>query len=129
MLGGIIVVERGMHGLNRNRATIRHSIARVHDQIDQNLFDLTWISTYPPGILTERRYQLDVFADQMPQQLVDLDNQIVEAKYLWLNDLPAGKGQQLAREVRCAPNGIAELGEVVVRRVIGRQRVDRHLGI
>ena len=63
VLAGIFAVEFGAGGFDRQTAALRHGVTRIHDQIDQHLFDLSGIGLD----FFQRRIQFcrqhDVFAN------------------------------------------------------------------
>ena len=76
----------------------RHGVARVDRQVDHGLFDLRRIGLDVAGLRVEDQRQLDVFADQPPQHLLDVDHHRVDAHDARLDHLAAAEGQQLVGE-------------------------------
>ena len=89
---GIVLVQLHVSRLDRELAALRHRVASVDCQIQDDLFDL-------PGVgfdLTQPRpanaNQLNILSDQPLGHLVHVGHHLVEVEQLGLQHLPAAEG-------------------------------------
>ena len=83
---GLIVgkrtVELDVFCFNPQLAPVGHRVARIHDQIQDDLFDLTGISFHGAQILFHPRSHLDRLAHQAPHHLVHAQDDRVQVEQL-----------------------------------------------
>ena len=125
VLLGIGRVEIDAPGLDAEPAAVGHRIARVEDQVEQHLLDPAQVGEREqlPGL--EIELELDGLADGHAQHPLRGPDRGVEIEAAGLDQVPPGKGQQLAGERRGAGGGIGDRLHVLPPRVAGRQRL-RH---
>ena len=72
--GRLIVAKRRVQfdvaGLNHQLAPIGHRVARVDNQIQNDLLDLSGVGLHRSKVFADLRFHLDRFAHQTPHQLV-----------------------------------------------------------
>ncbi len=80
-------------------AAVRHGVARIDQQVDDDLFDLSRIS--PDESRAARRgFQFDVFPNEALQHALQIGHEGADIEYLRLQRLLAAVGQQLVGEGR-----------------------------
>ena len=102
-------------GRDRHFPAARHGIARVGRQVDDAVFELSWIRQDGPQVGRQIERNLDVLAKHAGQQLhhpVDLP---VGLHGHGPQRLAAGKGKQPGREVRSYPCRLQGLGDKFLR--------------
>jgi len=97
-LGGEALVEMHQGGLNGELAAMGHGVARIDRQVHEHLLEPARVGL--DGVLRGSRngHQLDVFADQPPQQFLNLDHQLVDPHGARFERLAAAEGQKLVRQ-------------------------------
>src|SRR5262249_2065097 len=129
MAARVLLIELNVGGLDRQLAAFGHRVASIDGQVDQHLLDLPGVGANQAEIGRRQHYQLDIFADQTAQQLIQTCQQVVRIKNSRLDALLAREGQQLARELRGGGRGVVNLMQVCpLLRACG-QRVERQLGV
>ena len=68
---------------------LRHGIARIDRQVDQNLFHLPAIDFNETKVVTVNEFKLDIHPDETPQQVRDLGKNIGDVLHLWAQRLLA----------------------------------------
>jgi hypothetical protein len=113
-----------------DRTPLGHGVARVDRQVHENLFHLTRVGMYVGQILSRQNFQLDVFADDTADHLHQIRNHAIEIEILGLDVLTTAEGEQLAREHGAFLRRHANLLDVFVGGVFGRQRFldELHVG-
>ena len=76
----------------------------------------------------EARAEGDVGPDQAAQHLVHVGHDRAEIEHLWVEDLLAAEGEQLARQVGGPHSGLADLFGLYPLRVIKSQASEQQLG-
>ena len=69
---GVRLVDLDVRRLDGELPAERHRVARVHGEVDEDLLDRRRIDADRPQVGRQRRDELDVFADQPAQQLLEL---------------------------------------------------------
>ena len=77
---------------------MRHGVAGVHDEVHDDLFDLSGIGLHAAQPFIERRGEYDVFTDQTVQHLFRVGHKCVEIQDGGLQHLLPAEGQELARQ-------------------------------
>src|ERR1700761_1673435 len=98
MLSGISVIQVDVTGFDNQLSTVGHRVPRVHGQIHDDLLDLPWVSFHGTQRGIQSRAELDIFADETFEHLLDLDEHAVQIQASRLEYLLTAKCQQLARE-------------------------------
>ena len=91
-------VELDVRRLDRQLPARQHRVASVDREVDDDLLDLPRIGVDAIERRRQPRLELDVLADQPPQQRVHADHDFVEIQNLRVEHLPAAEGQQLPCE-------------------------------
>ena len=76
----------------------RHRVARIDRQIDQRLLDLGRIRTDRAEVPCERGHEVHILADQPPEHLAHLSDQVVQVEDPRLQHLPRAEGEELANQ-------------------------------
>jgi hypothetical protein len=76
------LIDSEILGCNAHRAPVRHRIARVDGQVQEDLLDLSAVSSYRGEIGRAHGDQLDVLADCPAQECLDVANDAVDVEYL-----------------------------------------------
>jgi sodium-dependent dicarboxylate transporter 2/3/5 len=115
-IGGL---EPDVGGLDAERAPSRHRVACVHREIEQHLLELARVGVDASGAGAEREQQVDVLADEPPEDRTHLAHRAVEVEDLPLQHLLAAEGQELAgepgRAIRSLLDQVHVLPEGIVR--------------
>ena len=80
---------------NDDAAAFRQGVTRIHDQIHDDLLDLTWVSLDCAYVLGHKCFHLDVRAHQTPEEVVEIHNDRVEIDDFWPQNLLAAESEQL----------------------------------
>ena len=94
----ILVVELDVRGLDRDRATVRHRVASVDDDVHDDLFHLARVDPDLPEAVRLDQRQRDVLADQAAQHLLHTADDRVEVDDLRLEHLLPAECEQLSRQ-------------------------------
>ena len=112
-------VELDVGRLDRELAAARHRVARVDDEVHEDLLDLPGIGLHGAEVEAAHDRQLDVLAEEAAQHLLDAADRLVEVEDPRLEDLLPAERQELPRQLRGASAGAADLLEVVPHRIPG----------
>ena len=100
--GSLVVGNVGMQfnvaGLNPQLPPVGHGVARVDDQVQNYLLDLTWIGFDGAQIFFDACSHLDRFAHQAAHHLVHVQNDAVQIQHFRFQDLLAAEGEQLPNQ-------------------------------
>ncbi len=89
-------------GADRDRPALCHGIARVDDEIDDNLLELARVGAHGTQIAAMRHIEADIFAEQAFQQAGDFRDHVGQLEHLRAQRLLPRKGEQLTGERRGA---------------------------
>src|SRR4029079_17494761 len=89
----------------------RQGVARVDDQVHQNLLELSGICEDSAEIVGREQRELDVLACKAPEHPLHPEQDLIEVQDLGLEHLPAAEGKELTSEPRPALGGSPELFE------------------
>ncbi len=123
-------IRRDVGRLHGQLAAIRHRVAGVDREIDDHLFELRDVDLDRPEVAAVHEVELDLLADQAPQQHGQIGQGVAEVEHLRPQRLAARECEQLAHQRRGAGRVLLDLHDVLERR-IGRlvrvqQEVVRH---
>jgi hypothetical protein len=111
------LVGRELRRLDRQRAAVRHRVARVEREVDQHLIDLRRIGLHPAGVVGQAGLNLDALVDEPPNHLLDPAHGGVEVDDALLRaGLPASKSEEPVRELRGALYRSPDLVDVLLPR-------------
>ena len=113
-------VELDVGGLDGQAPALRHRVACVHRQVQDDLLDLRGIGLHATQRGVEHRDQLDRLADQRPQHLRDVRHHAVEIQHPRLEHLLAAEGEELLGERRRAVRRLLDQLDIAPPRVVGR---------
>src|SRR5262249_20455820 len=99
-------------GFDQEPTTVRHSIARVDHQVQDNLFDLAGVGLYRANVSSDDCLHLHSLGQKPAQELVEIQYDAVEVNDFRLQDLLAAEGQQLVNERRSAFGSITDVLQV-----------------
>ncbi len=106
-LGGADVL-----GLDGKLAAVRHRVAAVDREVDDHLLELAGIGAHRFQVLAVDHVELDVLADQPPQQMREFTQNVGHVEDARLQGLLAREGQQLAHQVGGAVGVLLDLHDV-----------------
>src|SRR5260370_18224609 len=115
MIAGICRVEIDVARFNEDPAAIRQGVTRIHDQIHDDLLDLTRISLDRSNVFRHKCLYRDVFAHQPPEELVEIHHDGVEIEDFRPQYLVAAEGQQLAKQRDGAIGGIFNAPDIAMQ--------------
>src|ERR1700680_2940965 len=95
MEDGVHAIQFSITGLNNQPSTFRHCVPCVHDQIHDDLLDLTWIGFYTTKSRFQIGLELDVFANKAFKHLHCLKHNCVEVQNFRFEHLLAAKHEEL----------------------------------
>jgi hypothetical protein len=98
---GLIHFDVG--SLDAEPAAVRHGVACVHHEIDDDLSELARVDLHGTELGCQDRLQQHVFADQPRQHLAQRPDEVVEIEDARLDDLPAREREQLSCEIGAFP--------------------------
>ena len=92
-------IRRGIAGFDRQAPALGHRVARVDDEVHDDLLDLSGVDPVSGRVALLRDRHHDVLADDAPQHRLDLLQRDVEVDHLGLQHLLAAEGEHLPREL------------------------------
>ena len=121
--------ERAVARRDRELAAGRHRVARVDDEVGQQLLELAGVGLDRAEPGREHRRHRDVLADEPRQHRLDVGDDRVERERLGLPLRFAAEREQLAREARGARGGLRDLADIVGDRMRGPEILAREVGV
>src|SRR6185312_448274 len=122
-----ILIEIDVAGLDDQPAALRHGVARVDDQVQDDLLDLSAVGAHEPERLGQIRDELDILGQEPRQHLLEIVGEGAQVEDLGLEHLPAAERQQLTGEARGAVGGAQNLAEpvrqILVAAMVGAQQL------
>ena len=104
-------------GADRELAAVRHGVARIHRKIDDHLLELMQVRLHRPDVGAAVELQLDVLAEQPPEQDRQLRQHVAELHALRPQGLLAREGKQLAHEPGGAVRVLLDVHDVLEGRI------------
>ncbi len=123
------MVEFDVPGLDRQVATLRHCIARIHDEVHQDLLELTVVGANRTELRLEFRHKLYAVLDKATKHLLHPRHELVDVEDRGAKNLVAAEREELARERRRARRRTDHLHQVVVGRFAGTQVIHHQVAI
>src|ERR1700730_15082957 len=120
-----LVVDREIRGSDGQCPAVRHRIARVHRQVEKNLFDLSPVSSHRLEVARAERDQLHVLADRSAKQGLDFRDDVVDVEDLEVSYLSPSKSEELVGEPGSSIRCRTDLGDVAEDRGPTRSRIRR----
>src|SRR5450759_141372 len=114
---------------DREPASARHRVARVHGEVHDDLLELARVNLHPAGVGRKVGQELHVLADEPAEHLLDPGDDLVHVHELRLEDLLAAKGEELAGEVGRALPGRADVGQCRAPGIVGRHVGQEEVGV
>ena len=96
MQPAIFLVEVDVGGFERQTAALRHRIARVDREVDQDLLGLTAVEPDRRQVRRRGQFEVDVLADQSRQQPLHVREDVVQVDDLRTDDLLAARRRAAA---------------------------------
>lgn len=118
--GGQIDSSRGsppnadIVGLDCQAPALRHGIAGIHRDIEQDLLGLRDIHEDVPRVMRQVGADLDGFAHEAGKHRLEIEDNIVEVQRLALESLLAAESQELSCQGVHALAGLQDLGQGIV---------------
>ena len=94
----VAFIEVHVCGFYGQSATIGHGIPGIDHQVHDDLLNLSGVCLHPPQTRSRPGDQLNIFADEPAQHLIEVCHQAVEVDDPRLEQLHAAEGQQLPGE-------------------------------
>ena len=129
---GFFIVARAVPRVGIRRAQLDpsafgHGVARIHDEIDDDLFELVEVGLHEPQVASVLEIDLDLFAHEATQENLEVGQDIAELQDLRAQRLAAREGEQLSHQTRSAVGVLLDLHDVLEGRigwpVIGEQQI------
>ena len=124
LVEGGAVLRRHVARAQHDAAALAHRVARVDDEIDDDLLELVEVGLDQPEIAPVRDLELDPLADQPPQHHLQFRQHVGELQHLRAQRLAPREREQLTHQTRRAIGVLADLHDVL-ERGIGRPVVDQ----
>ena len=97
--GTVPLVELHVGRLDRELAAVRHGVTGVHREVHGDLLDLAWIDLHLAEPGCEQHGQLDILADESPEQALHSRQGVVQVDDPGLQDLLSAEREKLASQV------------------------------
>ena len=118
-----------VRGFDDNAPALGHRVARIDDEVEQYLLELTRIRLDGPGGAIEQGHEFDIFSNQSPEHAIHVRDQVVQVKDSRLQDLSPTKGQQLMSEPGGAFRRFEDLLCIGASRMLGSQLLEQEVAI
>src|ERR1700746_3787219 len=119
MLSRISLVQLDTCRFQNELSTARHSIASVHGEIHEDLFELRWIDFDIAGVWLKVNRQFHIFAEQLFQQFLNVANDSIGVDHPRFNELLTAECQKLLRKFSGAASRLFDrVGSSVNGRII-----------
>ena len=129
MDAGVLVAEPHVPGFDRHRAPVGHRVAGVDGEIQDDLDQLGPVGQDRAQRRRRLDVDLDVLADEAPQQAAGLAEHLAQIQDRGLHDLLSAEGEKLCGQRRGAVGRLADPGEVALLRGVRRQAGRHELGV
>src|SRR5947209_20073971 len=129
VLARIVAAQIDVCGLYSELAALRHGVARVDCQIDNDLLKLSRIRFDAAERVIQHSQKVYVFAYETAQHLVYVCDHAIEVNDLWLKHLLAAEGQKLARQGGCAVARTLNLDHVTANQIVLRKTTHYQIGV
>ena len=116
----VVAAEHHRRGFHREAPAVRHGIARVEREVDDDLLELRPVGLHPAQLGGEAQHELAVLAHQPAQHRLHVHQHRVELQHQRLEELAAGIRQQLPADVGRALGGAGDLVHVLLTLVVLR---------
>src|SRR5688572_25673415 len=122
----IFLTQQHRAGLNNQAAAVWHGVAGICREVQQYLFDLGPVGFDASHLAVQTQDQLNVFADQSAQDLLQATDDLVQFHDLGPQQLLAAEGQKPLDESGAALSGPADLFDFgadsrLMRKLPGRE--------
>ena len=117
LLAGIRLVQLDVRGLDGEPPSLRHGVPRVDGQVQDDLLELPRVGPDPAEHGFRRRDEVDVLADQPPEQRLHPSHHDVHVEHPRLEDLLPAKRQELLGERGGAARGLGDQVDVPAGRL------------
>ena len=130
-----LLVEGGAFGgrhvarAHGDLAAVLHRVARVDDQVDDDLFELVEVGLDQPQVAPVHDVEPDRLADQTAQQHLQLRQHFAELQRLRPQRLPAREGEQLPHQPGRPVGVLLDLHDVLEGRIGGAVIAEQQVGI
>ena len=115
--GGMARVQLGVGGLDAQQSPVGHGVPGVHAEVHHHLLQLPRVGLHLAEVRAGNDREVDVFADQASEHLLEVRQEGVEVQHLRVHDLLPAEGQELAGEAGGALRGLQDLLELAPLRL------------
>jgi hypothetical protein len=126
---GLRAVEFHRGGADDELAALRHRVAGVHHEVDDDLLDVALVGVDGGEAGGELAAEVNVLADELGEHLVQIAHDGVQVEHLGLHDLLAAEGEELAGEGGGALGGEGDLVERIGDVLFEIVRGEMHAGV
>ena len=123
------LIELDVRSPDEEGATPRHGVARVHGQIDDDLFDLAAVGMDHAQTRLQNQLGFDVFTDHAAQDPIQVLEDHVQVENARLERNPAAEGEQLPSKGRRPLSGFQDLLRSPSTRIVRIQLALQHLAV
>src|SRR5688572_17279801 len=100
--------------LDRDAAALRHRVARVGGEVDEDLIELTAIHVHDRATSAGAKGELDLLAEDLAEDHVRVRDHAIELDVRRPANLPSPEREQLSRELRRALRRLPDLLDLLV---------------
>ena len=126
MCAGIGIVQFDVLRFDGQLSAAGHRVSCVHGQVHDDLFHLPGIDFHPSKRWVKAEDLGDVLADQAPQQLPDIRNDLVQVQHFGFQDLLSAEHEQLTGERSGPMSGFLDLFDPVPSEGVGEIKLTQH---
>ena len=98
-------------GLQSERASVRHGVAGIHDQIHDDLLDIRFVGENAGKVIGQRATKIDVLSNEAPEHIAQTFHSLIQIEDFRLDDLLPTKREKLPRKCACFFRGGGNLTE------------------
>ena len=128
-VGGGVLVDEGVVEADGEFASARHGVARVDDEVHEDLLDLARVGSDLAQVRVHDDGEFDVFADGAVEEALDFAERGGEVDYLGGDHLAAAEGEQLVGEFGGALAGGLNVGDLLAQGVGGGHEGQQEIAV
>jgi hypothetical protein len=116
-------------GLDQERSPVRHGIAGIYRQVQDDLLELSRVSPDPWQSGVQLRKQNDILTHQPAHHGVHAADHVIQLEHYRLKKLPPAESQQLASKCGGAVGGILNFEDISPPGIVRRKIAQQELGL